>query len=183
MLQKNIVAGATSLCLCLWQITQVPGYSAAIPTRTSLNSPNINTYYRCTVVIQDKPKTRFGKWIHGVLAYYINFVHFEHKKVTDCSFKWFFFSAAFIVLLNTIKIPYASLLIPFFFAPHIWYPVGQRNYCGNYCSARFLFHPVRAESVQLFKYRYQVLCVFVTLNLITHYSHFEILKRDVIGTQ
>ncbi len=47
----------------------------------------INTYYRCTVVIQDKPKTRFGKGIHGVLAYYIHFGHFEHKKVTDCSFK------------------------------------------------------------------------------------------------
>ncbi len=28
------------------------------------------TYYTCTVVIQDKPKTRFGKLIH-VLSYYI----------------------------------------------------------------------------------------------------------------
>jgi len=30
------------------------------------NSPNINTYNRRTVVIQDKSKTRFGKWIHDV---------------------------------------------------------------------------------------------------------------------
>lgn len=49
-LQKNIIAGATFLCLCLWQITQVMGYSTAVPTQTSLNSPNI------TVMIQDKPK-------------------------------------------------------------------------------------------------------------------------------
>ncbi len=32
------------------------------------------------------PKTRFGKCIHDVLAYYISLVNFEHKKVTDCSF-------------------------------------------------------------------------------------------------
>ncbi len=31
-------------------------------------------------MIQDKPKTWFGKWIHDVLAYYINFVNFEHEK-------------------------------------------------------------------------------------------------------
>ncbi len=84
---KKIVAGTTSLFSCLWRITQVPVYIAALPTRTSLNCQNINTYYRCSVVTQDKPKTQFGKWIHGVLAYYINLVHFEHKKVTDCSFK------------------------------------------------------------------------------------------------
>ncbi len=30
---------------------QVLGYSAGVPTRASLNSPNIHTYYRCTVVI------------------------------------------------------------------------------------------------------------------------------------
>ncbi len=50
------------------------GYSQGPYPNQSKNSLNINTYYRCTVVIQDKPKTRFGKWIHGVLAYYISFV-------------------------------------------------------------------------------------------------------------
>ncbi len=60
---------------------QVPGYSTTVPTRTSQNSSNINTYYRCTIVIQDKPKTRFGKWIHGVLAYYIHFVNLNTKKL------------------------------------------------------------------------------------------------------
>ncbi len=32
-------------------------------------------------MIQDKPKTRFGKWIHGVLAYYIHFVNLNTKKL------------------------------------------------------------------------------------------------------
>ncbi len=82
VLQKNIVAGATSLGLCLWRITQVPHYSAAVPTRTSLNSLNINTYYRCTVVIQDKLKHGLERF-HGVLAYYT----FWTKKSLDCSFK------------------------------------------------------------------------------------------------
>ncbi len=36
VLWKNIVAGATSLCLCQWRVTQVLGYSAAVPTQTSL---------------------------------------------------------------------------------------------------------------------------------------------------
>ena len=30
-------------------------------------------------MIQDKTKTRFGKWIHDVLAHYIYFLHFQHK--------------------------------------------------------------------------------------------------------
>ncbi len=47
------------------------------------SSPNIKTH-KCTVVIQDKPKTRFGKWIHDVLTYYINF---EHKKLRTAAFK------------------------------------------------------------------------------------------------
>ncbi len=67
---------------------QLPGHSAAVPTRTSINSQNINIYYRCTVVIQDKPKTRFGKLIHCVLAYYINVVHFEHKKLRTVALSW-----------------------------------------------------------------------------------------------
>ncbi len=82
---------AASLCLCLWRITQVLGYSAVVTTRTRLNSPIINTYYRCTVVIQDKPKTRFGKWIHGVLAYYIHLVHFEHKIFNIFLFSMYIF--------------------------------------------------------------------------------------------
>ncbi len=32
-------------------VTQVLGYSAGVPTRASLNSLNIHTYHRCTVVI------------------------------------------------------------------------------------------------------------------------------------
>lgn len=36
-----------------------------------------------TIVIQDKLKTQFVKYIYGVLlTYYINSVNFEHKKVT-----------------------------------------------------------------------------------------------------
>jgi len=31
-------------------------------------------------VIHNKTKTRFGKWIHNVLAHYKHFVNFEHKK-------------------------------------------------------------------------------------------------------
>ncbi len=38
-------------------------------------------------MIQDKLKTQFGKWIHGVLSYFIHFETSEHKKVTDRSFK------------------------------------------------------------------------------------------------
>ncbi len=75
---KNIEAGATSLCSCL--LTNHAGTGllrSGIPEPVQ-NSTNINL---CTVAIQDKPKTRFGKLIHGVLAYYINGVHFEHKKL------------------------------------------------------------------------------------------------------
>ncbi len=39
-------------------------------------------------MIQDKPKTRFGKCIHCVLAYYINVVHFEHKKLRTAALSW-----------------------------------------------------------------------------------------------
>ncbi len=42
-------------------------------------------------MIQDKLNTRFGKWIHDVLAYYINVVDFKHIKGSDCSFKLILF--------------------------------------------------------------------------------------------
>jgi len=32
-------------------------------------------------VIQDKTKTRFGRWIHDLLAHDINSVHFGKKNV------------------------------------------------------------------------------------------------------
>ena len=34
-------------------------------------------------MVQDKTKTRIGKWIHDELAHNIHFVNFEQKKVKD----------------------------------------------------------------------------------------------------
>ncbi len=45
-----------------------PGPLRSAYTSTVWNSPNINTYYRCTEVIQDTPKTGFGEQIHDALA-------------------------------------------------------------------------------------------------------------------
>ncbi len=42
-------------------------------------------------MIQDKPKTRFGKRIHGVLAYYIHLVHFDHKIFNIFLFSMYIF--------------------------------------------------------------------------------------------
>ncbi len=50
-------------------------------------------------MIQDKPKTRFGKWIHDVLTYYI---HFEHKKLRTAALK-----NIMINIINNSKCIYA----------------------------------------------------------------------------
>lgn len=42
--------------------------------------PNLNSYYRRTVVIQDKTKTLFWRWIFDVLNH-INYVNLEQKEL------------------------------------------------------------------------------------------------------
>ncbi len=103
LMLQSITVGALAVnkqnCVCVVEEHCSRSYfSVFMSTRllrssTYSNQSNINTYYGCTVVIQDKPKTRFGKWIHGVLTYYI---HFEHKKLCTAALtyatkfpKWF----------------------------------------------------------------------------------------------
>ncbi len=80
---------STNCCSPRW-ITQVVGYSAVVPPVPVWNCLD------STIVIQDKPKTSFGKWIH-VLAYYCNFVNFEHKTF------WTVFSSQFWIAALSIQ--------------------------------------------------------------------------------
>ncbi len=67
-----------------WRITQVtlPGYSAAVPTWTSLNSQNINTY--------DSEQAKNTVWKMDSWCRLLRLLYkcckFGIQKVTDCSF-------------------------------------------------------------------------------------------------
>lgn len=74
--------------------------------------------------------------------------------------------AAFIVLLSAIEIPHATLRFPFL---HSVFDIPPSEGITSEITALrgfFLFpHPVRVESVQLFKHRYQVV-----FNLFFHFE-------------
>ncbi len=81
------------------------------------------TYYRCTFVIQHKTKTWFGRWIHDVLAHYINL----NKKLCSVTFSNYFLSPT-LVSHTQLRIIISHCFIFIVWHYLLWFRVGFSVY-------------------------------------------------------
>ncbi len=57
-------------------------------------------------------KTQFGKWIHGVLTYYIHFVHFEQKSYRLQLYNYVFKK---ILMVSEVSILFVACSVSIFY--------------------------------------------------------------------